>query len=334
MTEPSDPEDPKPPAAEATHRYLGLTTFTIEGRRAPALFVVGWLATLVGGGFLAIWTQGIPGIAGLAILVIALAGLSLGLFMLAGSQTIERRAALSADAGPAPLLIVLAAFATYALLSLLVAVAISQLGLSLPAGFGDLVLILTQAVAFFGIVRIGIVGPGVLSWRDMGWIADRAAAIRAAINGAVFAGPVILATAVVTWVVITLAGVTAPSPLPPTGTPLGLVLHLLAGAVVAPFSEELLFRGYALTAWRRTVGVRGAIIRSSVVFVLAHLVLVSGGRFEDTVRMAFVAGAVRLPVSFVLGWLFVRTGSIWAPVGLHAAFNGILILLAEAAARA
>lgn len=332
MTGPSDPEDPTPPAPEATHRYLGLTTFSIEGRRAPALFVVGWLATLVGGGVLAIWTQGIPGIAGLAILVIALASLSLGLFMLAGSQTIERRAAIR-DAGPSPLLIVLAAFSTYALLSLLVAVAFSQLDLALPAGFGDLVLILTQAAAFFGIVRIGIVGPGVLSWRDMGWSADRGAALRAAINGAVFAGPVILATAVVTWVVITLAGVTAPSPLPPTGTALGLVLHLIAGAVVAPLSEELLFRGYALTAWRRTVGVRGAILRSSIVFVLAHLVLVSGGRFEDTLRMAFVAGAVRLPVSFVLGWLFVRTGSIWAPVGLHAAFNGILILLAEAAAR-
>jgi membrane protease YdiL (CAAX protease family) len=47
-----------------------------------------------------------------------------------------------------------------------------------------------------------------------------------------------------------------------------------------------------------------------------------------------VAGVVRVPVAFALGWLFVRTGSIWGPIGLHAGFNGILIVLAELAAAA
>ena len=37
----------------------------------------------------------------------------------------------------------------------------------------------------------------------------------------------------------------------------------------------------------------------------------------------------RLPVAFLLGWLFVRTRSIWASVGLHVAFNATLLLLAE-----
>ena len=114
----------------------------------------------------------------------------------------------------------------------------------------------------------------------------------------------------------------------------GLVLHLIAGALVAPLAEEMLFRGFALTAWRQLVGVRGAIVRSSIVFVLAHVLFVSGDTFAETVRVAFVAGVVRIPVAFALGWLFVRTGSIWGPIGLHAAFNGILIALAELAARA
>jgi membrane protease YdiL (CAAX protease family) len=72
------------------------------------------------------------------------------------------------------------------------------------------------------------------------------------------------------------------------------------------------------------VGARGAIFRSSIVFVLAHVLLVPGD-----IRMALVAVVVRVPVSFTLGWLFVRTGSIWTPIGLHAAYNGILIFIGE-----
>jgi membrane protease YdiL (CAAX protease family) len=37
----------------------------------------------------------------------------------------------------------------------------------------------------------------------------------------------------------------------------------------------------------------------------------------------------RIPVAIALGWLFVRTGSIWGPIGLHATFNGILIAIGE-----
>jgi membrane protease YdiL (CAAX protease family) len=145
---------------------------------------------------------------------------------------------------------------------------------------------------------------------------------------------VILVTALIAAVAVNLAGVTPASPLPPTGTASGLVLHLIAGAVVAPLAEELLFRGFALTAWRHLVGARAAIVRSSAVFVLAHVLFVSGDTFGETLRVALVAGIVRIPVAVTLGWLFVRSGSIWGPIGLHAVFNGILIVLAELATRA
>jgi membrane protease YdiL (CAAX protease family) len=335
LTEASDPEEPSPPseaAADPSHRSLGLTTFTVEGRQAPALFVVGWLATIVGVGFLGVLAFGVPGIAGVVIFLAALLGLSVGLILLAGSQTIERRAAGAAYAGPAPLLVVLAALAAYGLIALLGGIALLPIARSIPVALGDLVAVLLQAAAFYAVVRLAVAGQGVLSWRDMGWIRDRAGAIRSLAGGAIFAGPVILVTAVLASVVTALAGVTAPSPLPPTGTPAGLLLHLVAGAVVAPLSEELLFRGFALTAWRRLVGPRGAIVRSSIVFVLAHVLLVSGANFDETVRMAFVAGAVRIPVALMLGWLFVRSGSIWGPIGLHAAFNAILIVVGESAA--
>ncbi len=53
----------------------------------------------------------------------------------------------------------------------------------------------------------------------------------------------------------TLVPVQPASPLPPTGTTIGFALSLLAGVVVAPFGEEILFRGFATTAWVRGRGV-------------------------------------------------------------------------------
>ena len=46
-----------------------------------------------------------------------------------------------------------------------------------------------------------------------------------------------------------------------------------------------------------------------------------------------VGFASRIPVALALGWLFLQRGSIWAPIGLHAAFNGVLLILAEVAVR-
>lgn len=345
MTEASDPEDPSPPApdpapdgpapaAAPTHRYLGLTTFTVQGRRAPALFVVGWLATIVGVGLTGTVAFGVSGLAGAALSLASVFALSIGLVLLAGSQTIERRAAGAAYAGPSPLLVLLAIIAVSRLLGFLVGVALLPVADRIPVELGDLFAVVLQAGVFLGVVRLTVVGPGVLHWSEMGWVGDRATALRGLWGGAVFAGPLILVTSVIVAVAVNLAGVAPPSPLPPTGTATGLVLHLLAGAVVAPIAEETLFRGFAVTAWRQIVGVRGAIVRSSIVFVLAHVLFVSGDTFAETVRVALVAGVVRIPVAFALGWLFLRTGSIWGPIGLHAGFNGILIVLAEAAVRA
>ena len=316
------------------HRYLGLTTFSIEGRQAPGLFVVGWLATLVGVGLTGTVAFGVSGLAGAVLSLASLIALALGLVMLAGSQTIERRAAGASYAGPSPLLVLIAIVAVTRLVGFLVGITLLPFANRIPVELGDLLAVVVQALVFLGVLRLVIVGPRVLRWSQMGWVAHRATAMRGLSGGAVFAGPLILVTSVVVAIAVNLAGVAPPSPLPPTGTAAGLVLHLVAGALVAPVAEEMLFRGFALTAWRQLVGVRGAILRSSIVFVLAHVLFVSGDTFGETVRIALVAGAVRIPVAFALGWLFVRTGSICGPIGLHAAFNGILIVLAEAAARA
>ena len=343
MTDPSRPEGPPEPAQPSSDevpaagaappppRRFGLTTFTIVGRQAPALFVVGWLATLIGGGLVSIVAFGVTGLAGQVLWLIALFALSVGLVLLGGSQAVERRAAGDPYAGPSPVLVFLAVLTVSRLTGFIVGLPLSLIAQSIPAPVGDLIGVILQGAVFLGVVRLMVVGPGALRWRDMGlsrWSAD---ARRGLLGGAVFAGPLILVSSVVGYVAVQIAGVAPESPLPPTGTAAGLVLHLLAGAVIAPVAEEVLFRGFALTAWLRTSGATRAIVVSSVFFVLGHVLFVGGDTFRDSAALAFVGGVVRVPIALALGWLYVRTGSLWAPIGLHAAYNGFLIIIAELA---
>ena len=149
--------------------------------------------------------------------------------------------------------------------------------------------------------------------------------------GAALAAPVIVVTVLLAAVLTVLIPVTPASPLPPTGTIGGLLLQLLVGAVIAPVSEEILFRGFSLTAWERSIGSQRAIIRSSLLFALAHVINASGDSLGEVAGLVVVGMATRLPVAFVLGWVFVRRRSIWASIGLHSAFNAILLVLAHLA---
>jgi len=333
LTEPPRPGDaPEPAPQPPESRVFGLTTFTIEGRRAPALFVVGWIATFVGGGFASLTLLGIPGFAGSVVWLVGLALAAIGLVLLGGSQAVERRVAGNPYAGPSPVLVFLAILATSQLAGFAVGLPLALLVHDIPRPIADLLGVVVQAAVFVGVLRLMVVGSDAMSWGDMGVRRGAGNAIRGLLGGAVFAGPVILLTAVIAALAAQVTGAVPPSPLPPTGTALGLLLHLAAGAVVAPVAEELVFRGFALTAWRRTVGARGAIIRSSIVFVLAHVLFVGGNGFREAASLAFVAGLARVPVAVALGWLYVRTGSLWGPIGLHAAYNAILIALGEAVA--
>lgn len=88
---------------------------------------------------------------------------------------------------------------------------------------------------------------------------------------------------------------------------------LLAGALLAPFGEELLFRGVGYGALRR-YGVFVAAAASSVVFGLAHGI------------------SVVLPAAILLGvvaaLLYERSGSIWPAVTAHAVNNAIVFMVA------
>ena len=337
---PSDPRPPDPiepssgPTETPPPARPGAGTFTIEGRAAPALFVVGWLATLIG--FVAIFVALLAGgsVARVVVLVLGLVLMSIGLIAGAGSQAIERRARrIGAYAGPSPLLVFAASIPLTILGSAAVGLALSALGISVQSPVAAVAAVSIQALIYGGLIRLLVVDPGALRWAEMGLRRFDRRALGELAGGALWAIPVILATAVLAAVITRFIPVTPESPLRPTGTVPGFLLNLLAGAVIAPIAEEVFFRGFAMTAWLRDIGERRTLVRVALFFAAAHVLTIAGSTAEQALGLAIVAFASRIPVAFVLGWLFLRRKSIWAPIGLHAAFNGILLTIAELAAR-
>jgi membrane protease YdiL (CAAX protease family) len=324
-----------PPATAPAGARPGASFFTIEGRQAPALFVVGWLASLVGVGIIAIAIMARGGLASTVVLLGGLALLSVGLIAAAGSQGIERRAhAVAGYAGPSPLLVFAASIPVSILTLVLLALPLEAIGVQLDGPPGALLSVAVQAVVYVGLIRLLVVDTGALDWRAMGVRRLGLAAFGEMAGGALWAIPVIVLTIPVSAILLAVFPVTPESPLPPTGTAGGFALSLLAGVLVAPFGEEVLFRAFATTAWVRGLGVRGGLVRAALIFAIAHILTISGSSAGDAIGLAVVGFVTRLPIALALGWLFVRRGTVWSSFGLHAAFNLTLLLVAEAYSRA
>jgi membrane protease YdiL (CAAX protease family) len=93
------------------------------------------------------------------------------------------------------------------------------------------------------------------------------------------------------------------------GTPAERIAMGLIASLLAPFAEEVAFRGYALSALRTHLRPGAAILASSVLFAAMHL---------DPVRFPAV-----LFLGAFLGWLAWRSGSLWPAVAAHAVNNGL-----------
>jgi membrane protease YdiL (CAAX protease family) len=311
----------------------GVSTFTIEGRSAPGLFVVGWLATLVGLGaiIIAFMAADRPAV---ILLVFGLVVLSVGLVAGAGGQAIERRARGGRNyVGPSPFLVFAAAIPISTLFGIGAGVGLVALGVPVDGPIGALVSVSLQAVVYIGLIRLLVVDGGSLSWADMRIRRPSPTALVELALGAGWALPVIVATLPVALLISLFVQSPPPSPLPATGTLAGLLLHLLAGAIIAPIGEEVLFRAFATTAWVRDMGVTRGLIRAALFFAIAHVLTISGVSAGQAFGAALAAFVGRVPVALALGYLFVRRDTIWAPLGLHAAFNALLLILQEVAAR-
>ncbi|MDZ7837631.1 MAG: CPBP family intramembrane glutamic endopeptidase [Actinomycetota bacterium] len=82
-------------------------------------------------------------------------------------------------------------------------------------------------------------------------------------------------------------------------------------AVVAPFSEEIFFRGFLYSAFKKAWGVNAGLFLSSLLFALVHMEVYSF-----------------IPI-FLIGWMlaymFEKTRSLFPVIFLHAVYNLILI---------
>ncbi len=323
----SDGETEPPPPS--TGGELGLTRFTIEGRAAPALFVLGWLASILGLGIAIIATLAGGGLGGGVLFLVGLGLLAVGLIAAAGSQALERRAAGRTDyAGPSPVIVFLAVLPITIVLIVAIGTPLVRLGMSPDGPAAAFVSIVVTAAAYVLLIRLLVVGTGALAWREMG-VTVRGGVVTDLAWGAVMAVPVLFATGLVAYALSRVLPI-PPSVLPPAPDALGLALNLAAAAILAPVGEELFFRGFATTAWRRTNGARAALVRGSLFFAFVHVLTLTGSGATEAAGFALVAFVARLPISFALGWVFLRRGTIWAPIGMHAAFNGIQVLTAAA----
>lgn len=82
--------------------------------------------------------------------------------------------------------------------------------------------------------------------------------------------------------------------------------------VMAPLFEEVLCRGILIDSARAKWGTTGAWLLSSLVFGLLHF-------YPAAVVNAFVIG-------LIFGFIYIKTGSLWVPILLHAFNNGVAYL--------
>jgi len=87
---------------------------------------------------------------------------------------------------------------------------------------------------------------------------------------------------------------------------------LLVVGLWGPVAEEIFFRGFALAGLRRRFGDRASLVLTAGLFALFHI--------EPTIYV---------PIFFfgiVLGWLYLKTNSLWPSIFIHVIHNTIILL--------
>ena len=96
----------------------------------------------------------------------------------------------------------------------------------------------------------------------------------------------------------------------------GILLTLQALTVLTPLSEEMLFRGFVLRGLLRNIAPGPAVVATAVVFSALHL-------DPGTVIPIFFTG-------LALGWVYVKTRSLWPCIAAHAGQNLLALLVVAA----
>lgn len=104
--------------------------------------------------------------------------------------------------------------------------------------------------------------------------------------------------------------------------PIAFIVLLIAAAVVAPFFEELFFRGFLFGIYRRRQPLWLAYLVSSVLFTVLHL---EPNRMNLNQMAGLSVGIFML--AMLLAWLYQHTGSLYPGMIAHAINNATGLIL-------
>lgn len=176
------------------------------------------------------------------------------------------------------------------------------------------VMAVAQTAVLLGAVYLFVIRKHRLRWADVGLRpAPRPWYSRAAL----FAVLLVPAVALINALIGRLTGAPFENPqiyaIAPGGFSWsGLLLMLIVVGIVAPFAEEVAFRG-VLFAWLRDrFGLVAGVLGSSLFFSLLH-------GLPQLIPALFVVGAV-------LAILYHRSGSLWTAIIAHGLFNSLMVL--------
>jgi len=93
----------------------------------------------------------------------------------------------------------------------------------------------------------------------------------------------------------------------------GGIVSVISVCIIAPFIEEMLFRGIILRSFLENYSVSSSIVLSSLLFALFHLTI-------SQLPVAFIAGCL-------FAWLYVKTRSLWPSILAHFLYNSFVMVL-------
>jgi hypothetical protein len=94
-----------------------------------------------------------------------------------------------------------------------------------------------------------------------------------------------------------------------------IVVTIVLVGILGPIAEEIFFRGFVLPGLVKKFGIIWALVISSVVFGLFHIDL---GAIVPTFALGLG-----------LGWVYLKTGSIWPAMFAHGLHNTVAVLIAK-----
>ena len=94
-----------------------------------------------------------------------------------------------------------------------------------------------------------------------------------------------------------------------------IIVTIILVGIIGPAAEEIFFRGYVLPGLIKRFGVGRSLLLSSFIFGLFHI---DPGAIVPTFALGLA-----------LGWVYLKTGSIWPAIFAHGLHNTVAVLVAK-----